>query len=107
MFPDRISQNGSDELLIEWNDKHFGLHKLKSLRDLCPCASCVDSRSYIQAEEFIDKKAQKYHIKEIIQIGSYAIKITWDDNHDTGIYPFDYLRTICECTNCSMNRENI
>jgi DUF971 family protein len=28
-------------------------------------------------------------------VGNYALKITWSDQHDTGIYSFQYLREIC------------
>ena len=29
-------------------------------------------------------------------VGRYAIKITWTDGHDTGIYSFDHLRSLAE-----------
>ena len=28
-------------------------------------------------------------------VGNYAIKIEWSDEHDTGIYSFEYLRELC------------
>ena len=31
-------------------------------------------------------------------VGSYAIQIAWSDGHNTGIYTYKYLRTICQNT---------
>jgi DUF971 family protein len=34
-------------------------------------------------------------------VGHYAIQIDFTDGHATGIYSFDYLRTICPCEDCA------
>jgi len=34
-------------------------------------------------------------------VGNYAIQIEFTDGHSTGIYSFDYLRTICPCDACA------
>ena len=33
-------------------------------------------------------------------VGNYAIQITFNDGHATGIYSYDQLRTICPCPDC-------
>jgi DUF971 family protein len=33
-------------------------------------------------------------------VGNYAVQIQFTDGHSTGIYSFDYLRTICPCDAC-------
>ena len=33
-------------------------------------------------------------------IGNYALQIDFTDGHTTGIYSFEYLRTICPCEEC-------
>lgn len=40
----------------------------------------------------------KKHVKirNIEQVGNYALKITFDDGHDTGLYSWQYLKDICE-----------
>ena len=35
-------------------------------------------------------------IKQIERVGNYAIRIIFDDGHDTGIYSWSYLRKISE-----------
>ena len=32
----------------------------------------------------------------ITSIGNYAIGVDWSDGHNSGIYSFDYLRTLGE-----------
>jgi DUF971 family protein len=33
-------------------------------------------------------------------VGNYAVQITWGDAHDTGIYSWEYLRSLCHCETC-------
>ena len=33
-------------------------------------------------------------------VGGYAIRVDWSDGHGSGIYSFDYLRSICSCAEC-------
>ncbi len=34
-------------------------------------------------------------------VGNYAIRFTWQDGHDTGIYAFSALRESCPCAECN------
>ena len=34
------------------------------------------------------------------RIGNYALSFEWSDGHSTGIYAFDSLRALCECSAC-------
>ena len=36
------------------------------------------------------------HPTAIHYVGRYALQFVWSDGHDTGIYPFDYLRRLGE-----------
>ncbi|MDA0986846.1 MAG: DUF971 domain-containing protein [Bacteroidetes bacterium] len=100
--PKSIKKINLDELEVCWNDMHIGLHKIKTLRDECPCATCkgetVLLKTYVPATKF--DLPGKYEIKNISVVGSYAMQILWNDGHDTGIYSWSYLQSLCECTNC-------
>ena len=37
-------------------------------------------------------------------VGKYAIRFTWNDGHQHGIYSWDYLRDYCPCQECKSNR---
>jgi DUF971 family protein len=33
-------------------------------------------------------------------VGGYALAIQWFDGHASGIYSFQYLRSLCQCDAC-------
>jgi DUF971 family protein len=37
-------------------------------------------------------------------VGRYAIRFTWNDGHQHGIFAWDYLREICPCDECKAGR---
>ena len=37
---------------------------------------------------------RKVRIRRLEPVGTYAVRIVFDDLHDTGIYSWDYLRTL-------------
>ena len=41
---------------------------------------------------------------DVEQVGGYAVKMSWSDGHNTGIYSFDHFRRICPCTECVAER---
>jgi len=36
-------------------------------------------------------------------VGKYAIKFTWNDSHDLGLYSWKFLREVCPCQQCRQN----
>ncbi|HPU22655.1 MAG TPA: DUF971 domain-containing protein [Candidatus Kapabacteria bacterium] len=98
-----------DKNLIEthWNDGFRSVIKLEVLRNNCPCADCQENKGKSQSG-FINLntfKPGKFNIKKINVVGNYAINPIWEDGHDTGIYPFDFLRNLFE--NYKLNDEEI
>lgn len=71
------------------------------LRRQCPCASCRTEREKqndnplrvlpVRASEREMTTARTAQV-----LGTYAVKITWNDGHDTGIYDFVYLRELSD-----------
>jgi DUF971 family protein len=37
-------------------------------------------------------------------VGNYAVELHWQDGHNTGIFTFDYLRSLCPCSTCAVAR---
>ncbi len=37
---------------------------------------------------------------KIEPVGTYAIRIVWDDGHNAGIYTWERLRATCPCAHC-------
>lgn len=47
-------------------------------------------------QEVLQYGKQKVRIQALEKSGNYAIRITFDDGHDTGIYSWGYLFELCE-----------
>jgi DUF971 family protein len=85
----------ADDLTIEWRDGIVAHYPFLFLRDVCPCAGCVNE---ITGEKMLDPKQipPDIHIRKADYVGNYALRITWSDGHDTGIYSFRYLRDVLD-----------
>jgi len=88
---------------LSWSDGHTGPVSLERLRDNCPCAGCqgesVLFKTYVPPA--VDRTTPgRYELKGAETIGSYAMKFSWGDGHDQGIYTWDHLRGLCECPLC-------
>ncbi len=99
--PTRLDLKKDEKLEITWQDGHHCVYTLTLLRSMCPCAHCRTIRQ--------DEQPKKKPLLTILPgdysapitvlnanlVGNYALKIEWSDHHDSGIYSFEYLRSIC------------
>ena len=74
-------------LEIAWPDARFDL-PAELLRVYSPSA---EVRGHSEQERVLQTGKKNVGIKTIEAIGNYAIRITFDDGHDSGIYAWDYL----------------
>jgi DUF971 family protein len=95
---------------IEWNDGHVSHYNFAYLRDACPCALCNEEREKTGRRPGDAPKPApgmlpmfKAAAKPLSAegIGKYAIKFSWNDSHDLGIYSWRLLREICPCEKCA------
>lgn len=65
----------------------------RDLRLSCGCALCVDERS---GKQLLKEKDVRPDIapQMITPLGNYAIGITWNDRHSSGIYPYRSIREL-------------
>lgn len=91
-------------LRIEWGDGHESIYQPRDLRLSCPCAGCVDEMSGRRTLTREMVPADVYPTA-IHYVGKYALQFVWSDRHDTGLYPFDLLRSLCGCEVCSSSSE--
>src|SRR3954454_10573121 len=107
-IPTRLDLKRDEKLEIDWQDGKRCVYSLTLLRSMCPCAQCKlvrDQRDPHEIAAPVRKKpmltilpgnyAEAMTVKDAQMIGNYAIKIEWSDGHDSGIYSFEYLRSIC------------
>lgn len=101
MRPLRIHQVALDRLHVVWDDKHESQFTTEYLRNNCPCATCIHEKEEdIKSGIFSLPLASKTHLVKIDRSGHNAIVISWGDGHKTGIYTWDYLRSLCPCDDC-------
>ena len=93
--PREISQESDSLLRITWADGRVCDYQAADLRRACPCAQCVNEwtgQRTLRPEAISDE----VEIKDLSIVGRYALNFRWSDNHETGIYSFQYLRDLCE-----------
>ena len=78
-------------LTVTFADGKFFELSAEMLRVLSPSAE-VQGHSPEQRVTVPGKK--DVAISKIDPVGNYAVRITFDDFHDTGIYTWDYLHTL-------------
>jgi DUF971 family protein len=86
----RVSPDRS-ELTVAFEDgKRFGL-AAEMLRVLSPSAE-VQGHSPEQRVTVPGKRYVK--IEQVLPIGNYAVRLVFDDRHDSGIFTWAYLRDL-------------
>ena len=86
-------------LAIKWDDQKESFIPLPSLRRSCPCASCQGEKDimgnvYQHSPKPLTPEA--FALLRLTKVGAYALRPTWADGHDTGLFSFDYLRKLGE-----------
>src|SRR5262245_33050980 len=87
--------HGAKVMEIQWADGHKAVLPHEILRGYCPCAHCQGHGGTIK---FVP--GGNLEIRDIQQVGNYALQFVWGDSHDSGIYTFRYLRSLCQCDEC-------
>ena len=103
MKPVDIRGVGSEELLISWEDGHRSLYRNDYLRLHCPCAGCRDEWTGKRLIT-LDKIPANINPLAMSPVGNYAIRLKWSDGHETGIYGFEFLRSVCPCASCQKQK---
>jgi DUF971 family protein len=81
--------HGARALQITWADGRVSTLAHELLRGYCPCAHCQGHGGGIQ---FVP--GGNLELRDLEQVGNYALRFTWGDQHDTGLYTFHYLRAL-------------
>ena len=102
----RVNLTTGTGMEIDWRDGHHSSYSFPFLRDACPCALCEDERGegpkLAPGALPMFKAAAKPLSAE--GVGKYAIKFSWNDSHDLGIYSWAFLREVCPCAECKAER---
>jgi ATP-binding protein involved in chromosome partitioning len=82
-------------LSVLWEDGQQNDIDVRDLRLNCRCALCKEEMS---GRSLLDPKSVRADIapRTIASVGNYAIQITWNDGHSSGIDTFAHLRSLGE-----------
>ena len=83
----------SRELALSYKDGTQLKIPLELLRVFSPSA---EVRGHSAEERKLVTGKKYVNVDSIERVGNYAVKIVFDDGHDTGIYSWDYLREVGE-----------
>jgi len=92
------SPRGGRSTEVDWADGHRSVYPHARLRGYCPCAACQGHSGVI---EFREANGIALELESIAPVGNYAVQLTWFDGHESGIYAYTYLRSLCGCEACS------
>ena len=92
-------------LQVEWPGGRVDRVPFRFLRGRCPCAACVDENTGIRVVD-VDAIPVNISLTNASFAGNYALRISWSDGHDTGLYTWDYLAEIGRCCSESESAQN-
>jgi DUF971 family protein len=101
----RVDKSGGTGVEILWRDGHNSVWTFPWLRLACPCATCHEERENDgrapgvpkpKAAELLPMYEAAARPVEVTPVGKYAIRFTWNDGHEAGLYSWDYLRNVCD-----------
>jgi len=87
-------------LRFAWADGRRADFDWEYLRWRCPCAACAGEGDYPGAlQGRTSLRPEETEMIDVELVGRYAVRPTWRDNHDTGIFTFRNLRALAETDN--------
>ena len=91
--PLQIVEESDSVLAIKWSDESESKYTAAELRRVCPCASCRDEWT---GEKILDEQqiSDDLTFTAMSIVGRYALNFVFSDNHDTGIFSFEYLNKL-------------
>lgn len=92
MKPDKIKVHKQSRLLeLAYAGRTYQL-SYEYLRVLSPSA---EVRGHGKGNEVLQTGKKDVGLKNIEPVGNYALKLVFDDGHDTGLYTWPYLHDLC------------
>ena len=83
------------ELELVWSDGDISKLPFRTVRQNCRCAVCVDE---FTGKQLLDQESVPVDLGllEVSLCGNYALRIRWSDNHDSGLFTWNHLRSISD-----------
>jgi DUF971 family protein len=94
--PTNIRAHQAEQLLeLTWEDGTADRLAYRYLRAECPCASCRDEWT---GQRTLDPRSIRADLKleGMENIGSYAVRLAWNDGHSSGLYTWETLKRLAQ-----------
>ncbi len=97
--PTHLHLDRHDGLTVEWSDGHKSVYPVAHLRRWSPSAEAKALRQALHENPLAvlpTSSATEGPLEAtgIERVGTYAVRITFSDGHHTGLYSWDWLRSI-------------
>jgi DUF971 family protein len=98
-----VDKTGGTGMTIEWRDGHRSEWNFAFLRAACPCATCHEAREAAglkpgqqpaKPSSLLPMYSEPARPRAVTPVGKYALRFTWNDGHEAGLYSWEYLRRI-------------
>ena len=88
---------GGRRVRFAWADGRRSDYGWEYLRWRCPCATCSGEGEYPgEMKDRVSLRPDEIEMVDLELVGRYAVKPTWRNGHDTGIFTFRNLRAMAE-----------
>jgi DUF971 family protein len=97
--PTSLDLNRAEGLRIAWSDGRASFYPVAHLRRWSPSAEARETRDELKANPLAvlpggNQSSGPLRAASMELIGNYAVRITFSDGHRTGLYTWDWLRSI-------------
>ncbi len=89
---DIVIDRTNKTMRITWGDQVTSEFSFAYLRAHCPCAYCDTTKHGGEPTIKSPEEFSAIEFRNVEEVGRYALRFTWSDGHDLGIYSFSYLR---------------
>jgi DUF971 family protein len=86
-----VTRSDPSKLVLDWPDGARSEWSAAELRGACPCAHCVDELSGVRRHDPASVPAELTQ-QDVRLVGNYALAVRFSDGHQTGIFPWAFLR---------------
>jgi DUF971 family protein len=87
------AQQAEQVLELTWTDGRADRLPYHHIRANCPCASCRDEWTGARILDAATIRPD-LRIEGLEGVGSYAVRIVWNDGHGSGLYTWEQLRDL-------------
>ncbi|HUN24001.1 MAG TPA: DUF971 domain-containing protein [Anaerolineales bacterium] len=108
--PKKVQLNKPEkQLRIEWQEGVLQQIAWSDLRQQCPCAGCRQERdtaansNLLEMDVFSLKPMVSDQLDAVEPVGNYALRLVWKDGHKTGIYSWEFLKSLATAGDTQTN----